>query len=83
MTDKGIGKFIKLLDSIEETVKPQGYTVLAFEQVHPWEEKSSAGKGLELWIVPIGATPQSKASHQESLRGPALLHAINDYTGSH
>jgi len=83
MTYEGIGEFIKLLDSIEEAIKPQGYTVLTFEQVHTWGEKSLAGKSLELRIVPIDATPKPKASRQESLRSPALLHAISDYTGSH
>jgi len=38
--------------------------------------------GLELRVMPIDTIPQPKASRQERLRGPALLHAISGYTES-
>jgi|GEM_PF-4701710 len=72
MTYKGIGEFIKLLDSIEEVIKPQGYTVLTFEQVHTWGEKSLAGKSLELRIVPTDTIPQPKANGEDASKGHPL-----------
>ena len=68
MTYEGIGEFIKLLDSIEEAIKPKGYTISLFEQVNTRGERTFKGKSLELRIAPVDSTPQPKAASCQECR---------------